>query len=534
MSQTHLYEEVLRRIAGMFPPPKPSPIRPSATVVPWRRGSGGRTEVFWVKRSPALGVLGGWHAFPGGGVGKHDAATPIGSMPVVSPALNTSFPVFDVRPASPDVSPDIVACAVRELFEETGLLLSTAAPTTLEEQREARRRLLARQTDFASILASFSASIDARRLTFAGRWLTPPVAPFRFDTRFFLLHWPEEEPVQPQVDGGELCEGEWVAAENALDRWRGHAIFAAPPTLYVLEVLAKEGPDRGLQRLVQHGDDVSRPMQRFIENRPGVVSLPLVTPTLPPARETVSYLLGRDEVVLVDVGSPFPGEIDRLAAVLDFMRDHLGKRLTAIWLTHHHPDHVWGVELLRRRVDVPVLAHPETAERVEPLGVRVDAFLRDGQRVQLAGDPPLTVQVIETPGHARGHLCFLEEEHGALIAGDLVAGLGTVLIDPPDGDMDEYLASLERVRSLRPRTLFPAHGPAVLDPESRLLELIEHRLEREARILACWERGARTPAEIVPAAYSDVSPELHPFAERQVLAHLGRLRNLGKIDAAAP
>lgn len=529
MSNGHLYQEAIRRLADLFPPPKPFPIRPSASVVPWRLGADGRTHVYWVKRSASLPVLGGWHVFPGGGVAKSDADLVVHKGPRIAPNLRTSLPVFDVSPTSPDVSNDIVACAVRELFEEIGILASTAARVDQSGLADARRRLLAREFDFAAMLQSLGADIDASALTFAGRWITPPVSPIRFDTRFFLLHWPDDEPVQPSVDGQELAEGEWIAAEDALTRWNRHEILAAPPTLFVLEVLATQGVERGLPRLVQHGGEPTQPIRRFIESRPAVVGLPLITPTLPPARETTSYLIGREEVVLVDVGSPFESEIDRLAGIIHFMDQHFGKKLTAIWITHHHPDHVWGVEPLRRRIDVPVFAHAETAERLRAMGIRVDGFLQDDQQVTLAGNPPLMVRILETPGHAKGHIAVYEEEHGSLIAGDLVAGMGTVLIDPPDGDMDEYLASLRRVRSLRPRTLFPAHGPVIQDATARLDLLIEHRLRREAKVEACWNQGIRQPADIVREAYTDVSTDLHLFAERQVLAHLARLRKHGRI-----
>jgi glyoxylase-like metal-dependent hydrolase (beta-lactamase superfamily II) len=138
------------------------------------------------------------------------------------------------------------------------------------------------------------------------------------------------------------------------------------------------------------------------------------------------------------------------------------------------------------------------------------------------------VRVVHTPGHARGHLCFLDEASGSLLAGDMVAGLGMIVVDPPEGDMDDYLASLEKMIALAPRTLFPGHGPAVLDPPAKLREYITHRLWREERILAA-ARAGQTAAEMLPAVYDDVPTAAYPLAERQILAHLERLRRSGRL-----
>jgi glyoxylase-like metal-dependent hydrolase (beta-lactamase superfamily II) len=186
------------------------------------------------------------------------------------------------------------------------------------------------------------------------------------------------------------------------------------------------------------------------------------------------------------------------------------------------------VARLAARLGVPVAAHPKTAERVAAQGIAVDRLLADGERITLAGDPAIPVRVIHTPGHARGHLCFLDEARGSLLAGDMVAGLGMIVVDPPEGDMDDYLASLQKMIDLEPRTLFPGHGPAVLDAVAKLEEYVEHRLWREERILAA-ARAGQTPAEMLPTVYDDVPPVAYPLAERQVLAHLTRLRRAGRL-----
>jgi ribonuclease/clavin/mitogillin len=165
-------------------------------------------------------------------------------------------------------------------------------------------------------------------------------------------------------------------------------------------------------------------------------------------------------------------------------------------------------------------------------GIPVDGLLEDGQRIVLGGrdgDPPFAVRVAFTPGHASGHLAFFVEASASLLTGDLVAGIGSIVIDPPDGDMTHYLESLEKARALAPGTLFPAHGPAVRDAVGYLTQYHEHRLWREGKVEAAWKEGKRQPAEMLPTVYADVAKEAYPIAERQILAHLERLRRSGRI-----
>jgi glyoxylase-like metal-dependent hydrolase (beta-lactamase superfamily II) len=138
---------------------------------------------------------------------------------------------------------------------------------------------------------------------------------------------------------------------------------------------------------------------------------------------------------------------------------------------------------------------------------------------------------MHTPGHARGHLCFHEETTGTLISGDNIVGLGSVLIDPPEGNMRDYLRSLERMRALpNLSVIFPGHGPAIANPYAKIDEYISHRQEREKHVLQAVREGATTAKEIVARVYTDVSPKAHAMAERAVLAHLEKLEADGLVS----
>jgi glyoxylase-like metal-dependent hydrolase (beta-lactamase superfamily II)/8-oxo-dGTP pyrophosphatase MutT (NUDIX family) len=546
MSEPSLYERVMAA-AGKAGMPAARPPRASAAVVLWRplAPGGQELEVYWVQRAEALPFMGGWHAFPGGGVSSADLAVPVQGMPE---GLDELFSSADTFPESlaeglpegtvlePDLVPGLLACAVRELFEETGVLLveellpdHAEGPVTSAANLEwARRRLLDRQARFSEVVTELGLTPDASRLVFAGRWLTPPFAPLRFDNRFFLLEWPRRAALQPTIDDAECSSGEWLRPAEACERWRRGEVLAAPPILHLLRVLAEDGPHAGLPRL-RHPVEADLGPYRRIEFRPGVILLPLATRTLPPADRTNAYLLGTRERVLVDPGSADPAEIDRVERAVRALGRRGEGRVTAILVTHHHPDHVAGVPALRERLRVPVLAHRETARLLAGRGVAVDGELADGERVVLEGDPPFPVRVVHTPGHAPGHLCFLDETWGSLLAGDMVAGLGTIVIDPPGGDMDTYLASLEKLLDLAPVTLFPAHGPALRNAPAKLREVIDHRLWREERVLAAWNDGLRRPREMLPVVYDDAPEQAWPLAERQIVAHLERLRRAGRL-----
>lgn len=522
-----LYDRVLEQVAAGVELPLPRPPRASAAVVLWRRDRDCQIEVFWMRRADSLAFMGGWHAFPGGGLSRHDQTVvmegePIGALEGPEDAGMPAAVVGDLE-LGPAVPPGLAACALRELFEETGLLVIAEEESDEETARlaSALESRISAGVRFGPAVEEEGVGLAPSRLVYAGRWLTPPMGPLRFDNRFFLLEWPADRAVQPHAASSESAEVEWVRPSEAVRRWREAEVITAPPILHLLRVLDEVGPEEGLERL-RNPTETNLGPHRRIEFQPGVLIFPLPTPTLPPAAYTNAYLVGHGDAVLVDPGTPYEAEIDGLLRALEAAR-RAGREVRAIWLTHHHADHVGAVEAVRRSLGVPVLAHPATAERLGPLGIEIDEPLEDDQRVVLAGDPELTLRVLHTPGHARGHLCFLEERSGALIAGDIIAGIGTIVIDPPEGDMDDYLASLRRLAALAPRTLFPAHGPTVRSAVAKLEEYVEHRLWREQKILEAWSDGLRDPEALVRRVYDDVPEIALPLAARQLQAHLDRL-----------
>jgi len=250
------------------------------------------------------------------------------------------------------------------------------------------------------------------------------------------------------------------------------------------------------------------------------------TPTLPPATHTNVYVLGRGRVAVVDPASPYADEQARLDAALDVLRRG-GERVVELILTHHHVDHVSGAAHLAERLGVGIAAHAATAAKLRAMGrFEVTRIIHDGEPLEFG------VRAMLTPGHAPGHLCFVHDGARAIVAGDMVASEGTIIVEPDDdGDMKQYLDSLRALRALDPKVLLPAHGPPIVGAEAAAAKLdfyVAHRLEREARVLASLSTEPQTVSALVPPAYPDVSPMLYPLAARSLLAHLIKLETEGR------
>jgi glyoxylase-like metal-dependent hydrolase (beta-lactamase superfamily II)/8-oxo-dGTP pyrophosphatase MutT (NUDIX family) len=493
------------RIPGMPVPAAAAPVKPrdAAAVVLYRGGPAG-LEVFWLKREAALRFAGGYHAFPGGRVDAADARIKVAGAEGLEAALR--------------------AAAAREVFEETGVLVAEgAARVPGPELAAARRDLLDGRTPFQELLDRWGLALRAQDFLDAGRWITPPFMPVRFDARFFLVAAPKEAVAE--IWPGELSEGGWVKPEDALKRWREGTALLHPPNLHVLQVMESfRGVEDALDRLRRPPHCPGHVAVR-LEFQQGILVFPLETPTLPPATHTSCYVLGNGDLLIVDPGAGEAPEIDRLLELVAGLKAE-GHRPLAVVVTHHHADHVGGVAAVSERLGIPVWCHELTAGR---LPVRAGRLLRDGEEIVLQGAPPMRLRVLHTPGHARGHLCLVDETSRAAVVGDMVSGVSTIVIDPPEGDMTDYLRQLARLRDLPVGVIYPAHGPVIPDGPGKLTEYLLHREMREGKVLGAVPPEGTTLQELVPRAYDDVPEAVYPLAERSTLAILIKLEREGKV-----
>jgi glyoxylase-like metal-dependent hydrolase (beta-lactamase superfamily II) len=225
---------------------------------------------------------------------------------------------------------------------------------------------------------------------------------------------------------------------------------------------------------------------------------------------TNTWVVGRWPAAVIDPAVDDPAHLREVRSAAG--------RVDAILLTHDHPDHAAGALTLARETGAAVYAVRATAGIVR---------LRDGQVLEMPG---VSLTAVATPGHTADHVAFFSEPDRGLFTGDAVLGRGTSVIDPPEGDLAHYLRSLQRMRDLAPRTIFPGHGPLVLDAMAKLDGYIQHRAMREEQVLAGLSEGPRTPEELVPEIYRDHPPELHGLAARSVLAHLLKLEAEGRVE----
>ncbi len=355
----------------------------------------------------------------------------------------------------------------------------------------------------------------------AGVWTAPPYLGVDLRTAFFLAR---ADDLEPRIANAEHVEGDFVRPSEALDRWAQGRLLLAPPTLYLLTALAETDDDDDdlAARCVSAPEGQGTP-PRYARVRPHLTLFAVRTPTLPPATHTNVYIAERGgDLWVFDPASPYAEEQAELEA---YVRARVagGATVRGYVLTHAHHDHVGGVEALRSAFEAPVWAHPDAARRVH---FPVDRLLSDGETLPV-GD--LRLQAVHTPGHDPGHLVYLDLETRAVIAGDLVAGLGTILVDPDEGSMAQYLRSLARVKDLEPSALLPSHGGVIGGAREKLDEYIAHRLWREGRVLDAVGEGSRSLDALLPLAYADVAPSVFPIARMSLRAHLVKLVDEGRV-----
>jgi glyoxylase-like metal-dependent hydrolase (beta-lactamase superfamily II)/8-oxo-dGTP pyrophosphatase MutT (NUDIX family) len=482
----------------------------------------GSPSVFIVRRAPSLRFFGGFLAFPGGRVGETDTQLPN----VANPAATEPENVLAVRRVA----------AARELFEETGVLIARKAdgsfPADGADLISARRELTAGHASFPQILGRMGLTVHAVDFTPIGSVTTPAYAPLRFDTTFFVAQLPAGQ--RAEVWHGELDEGHWTAARQLLESWTRGECLVSPPALIMLEAIrdcaVAEAPGRCAPLLRAHNEG-SLPTIYF---SPAVQMIPLRTTALAPSSYTNAYLIGTNPAYLLDPGAVEAEEQQRLFELLDARRQ-AGVRLTAVVLSHQHPDHIGAAGVCARRYGLPIWAHPLTARALEGR-VEIERELHEGQCLDLGtapdGSGPWHLEALHTPGHAAGHLAFYEAHYRLLFVGDMVSTLSSIVIAPPEGDLAVYLNSLERLRGYDCRLLLPAHGNPSARPGQTIAECLEHRARREVQLRAALASGPHGVDDLTAEIYRGLPEGLMRFARLQVLAGLYKLERERQVQRA--
>ena len=454
---------------------KPAPIVDAVTAILIHDG-----ELYLTRRQRRLSAFPGYQAFPGGKVDLTDSDEPL---------PQAVFAGHDAR---------LIRALSRELDEELGFDLIANA-----EQIEAVRMM--------------------------GIALTPPAAPVRFNTHFFrvdLRSRPDFILCEPEIESGA-----WASARHWMSVYEQGELLLAPPTQAVVRSLAVDptSTDAGFADFNDTG--VLRPLEALR----GVRQFFVRSNTLPPAIHTNCFLIGDDDHgqrILVDPSPNSREELERIYAAAS------SAGFDEVFLTHHHPDHRQYADEIARRAGVPLGMSAWTLQHLRSgqarygegpdygAGLRIKTYADGDSVTRWLGQ---TVRALAVPGHDEGQLALMPDNRAWCIVGDLIQGVGTVVIAPPEGDMRKYFNSLKQVIALDPRVIYPSHGLA-LGGVHYIEQALQHRQMREDQIKGLFSAG-RSIEEMLAEVYRDVDPRLLPLARINIESHLTKLREDGAIAA---
>ncbi len=540
---------MVRATQLLHPQREPAATRPAATVLLLRDGAGG-VEVLMTRRSPTASFAPGAYVFPGGGIDAADAQ---------------AHDIAARRATQDDARLTQAIAAIRESFEELGVLIA--------RHRDGRP---AGASDIAGVdrRAPFAAQCRERGLVLAAdevfvlaHWITDRDLPRRFDVPFLVARMPEGQ--SPVADEAEQFEPVWVRPADALARHKAGQFFMIFPTIRTLERLEKFGSvddvlaacagDRPLWTSCPRAGFVQGAEARFMEHEMQFGELALVCPdgqllhhldwrtdqpvpllknvlraTAPnpgvmTGPGTNGYIVGDPDTGYIVID---PGPVD--AEHQERIWRATGGDIRFIVCTHSHPDHSPGARPLQAlcRERPPILGLPSAPTARPASEFTPDRELADGEVLVLQGAGRThSLQAIHTPGHAANHVCLVLPEDGLLFSGDHILNGSTTVVDPPDGDMTDYLDSLDRLSAACDahgiEFILPAHGHVLGFAKQAIAHLKSHRLQREARVVAAMRaRPDGSLAEWVELAYADIPPRMWPLAQRSLLAHVQRIQAL--------
>lgn len=431
-------------------------------------------QLLLTQRSPGLRAFPGYHAFPGGKVDAADHEQPL------------SHPLFA------GLEPHLLRALARELQEEVAFDLEAAAA------------------------CGAVASVHC-----LGEATTPEFAPVRFRTWFYKVVLDAAHP-RPELlaEPGELVDCRWRPVRDWLDLYQRGDLLVAPPTLFALQALTR---DLDIESLAELDLDFDPAVEiAWVEPVGGLRILLVRSNTLPPAAHTNVFWLGGNghARVLIDPSPANREEFGRLCTRVEEWGIDL------VFLTHHHPDHREFADQLARRFGVPIGMSADSAQRIRDksgegffAGLELREFAEGDVLTHWQGEP---VRLLAVPGHDEGQLAPMPDSRRWCIVGDLIQGIGTVVIAAPEGNMRKYFASLQRVIELDPGVIVPSHGLA-LGTTHYLRAALAHRQARERDIHSMHGEG-RSEDDILGAIYRDVDPRLLPLARLNIRSHLQKLR----------
>ena len=264
-----------------------------------------------------------------------------------------------------------------------------------------------------------------------------------------------------------------------------------------------------------------------MEIAPGIHSIPVGTWTFMGLYAPNVYLVLGEKAALIDSGYD---DSETVGKRLEYIKKFAPQKLEYILVTHPHPDHIGGCRSIKKSTGARIVLHSSGVARAKK-GYQVtgDIPVDDGYVLDIGG---LSLEIIHTPGHSPASVCVYVRESKILFTGDHILGIGTTVVDAPEGDMTQYIDSLKKLLSYDIRLICPGHGPPIKEAERKIHELIAHRQERELQVLRCLRQGRKNVARLVAEIYPELDYRLLELARRQVLAHLRKLVSEKKVVAS--
>ena len=485
--------------------------RPSASMIVSRMNEN-IGEILLCHRVSEVPSFPDFWAFPGGGVSRTDR-----KLSEENPdwLANTYDPVNSIT-------------LLRELVEEIGFSPDGSGSLELVDE-EIQEKICQDKMEWGNYvkkgklkIGNFSPQIIAVRTM-------PPFAPVRFTNTFHHLSIGDSK-IEPRFPKGisEFDEYKWWNPELLLQSWLSNEVRLPPPQVTLVRDICQAIKENG--DLISAFDELSkRPSEGYhiLEFAPGVECIPLPTQTLPPATHTNCYVLGvaGGERVIIDPAAKSDEALEILSRKITEIIS-TGSEIKATIFTHKHQDHIGNLEEINKLYKAPIWASKETLDTITILGNKKllkenDSFILNGNGSSVCWN------VIETPGHCPGHICLVGD--AGIISGDNVAVIGTILVPSGDGDMNEYIEGLRRIKGINPPLLFPGHGPFSANPEKLLDRYIRHRSNRHKLVLEAVKNNFTDLESIAKKSYED-TPKAHPrLMIDQTLSHLKGHIKSGKI-----
>ncbi len=533
--------------------------RAAATIILAREASGGMELLLLGRSSAAAHFPDAW-VFPGGTLEPGDYES-LAWQRVVGLDEQTANRRLNV----PQDALAFWFAAVRECFEEAGILLAVdARQQPLSAERVAgfaaeRAALNDGSLRFYDFLVRHDLYIRADEMAYVAHWITPAIQARRFDTRFLLVRAPGAQTVAH--DNHEIVRSLWLTPADALGRSERGELhlatatrttvaemqrFASPQAAFTHFQSAAEIPEnrpcvaqgRDGRKIFRPGDAPYAEVHWTDPEESGQTSYDLVAgapkrldayvtrllapnPGFMTGPGTNTYLVGTRDKIVIDPGPDDPAHI---AAILEAGAG----QIRWIVVTHTHRDHSPAATAVAKATGARIAGRPSGPDAARDADLPFDQVLGDGDRV---GGNELRLQALQTPGHASNHLCYLLPETGMLFTGDHVMQGSTVVIGPPDGNMNAYLTSLRRLAALDVAIMAPGHGYLIGRPRHEITRLIAHRLAREAKVRSALQGfgGTATLDLLLPRVYDDVPAAIHAVAARSLRAHLDKLVEDGEL-----